>query len=47
MFVPYSDLTIRLSDGTAFAHKLVLTARSDNWSDANLCEIDALGTYRF
>lgn len=39
----YSDLTIRLSDKTIPAHKFVLNARSEEWREEVLADIDELG----
>lgn len=39
----YSDLTIRFSDKTIPAHKFVLNARSDEWSEDVLADVSELG----
>lgn len=41
----YSDITIRLSDKTIPAHKFVLNARSEEWREEVLADIDELGMY--
>ncbi|XKL64859.1 hypothetical protein PGB90_004945 [Kerria lacca] len=38
----YSDLNIQLPNRNVSAHKLVLTARSNNWGKINLSEVDSL-----
>lgn len=39
----YSDITIRLNDKTIPAHKFVLNARSEEWREEILADIDELG----
>lgn len=41
----YSDITIRLSDKTIPAHKFVLNARSEEWREEVLADINELGTF--
>lgn len=41
----YSDITIRLSDKTIPAHKFVLNARSEEWREEVLADIDELGMF--
>lgn len=39
----YSDITIRLNDKTIPAHKFVLNARSEEWREEVLADINELG----
>lgn len=39
----YSDLTVKLSDKTMPAHKFVLNARSEEWREEVLADINELG----
>lgn len=39
----YSDIAIRLSDKTIPAHKFVLNARSEEWSEDILADTNELG----
>lgn len=39
----YSDLTVKLSDKIMPAHKFVLNARSEEWREEILADIDELG----
>lgn len=39
----YSDLTIRLNDKIIPAHKFVLSARSEEWREEVLADINELG----
>lgn len=41
----YSDLTIRLSDKSIPAHKFVLNARSEEWREEVLADINELGEF--
>lgn len=43
----YSDITIRLNDKTIPAHKFVLNARSEEWREEVLADINELGIYIF
>lgn len=43
----YSDITIRLSDKTIPAHKFVLNARSEEWREEVLADINELGMVWF
>lgn len=40
----YSDITIRFSDKTIPAHKFVLNARSEEWREEVLADMEELGT---
>lgn len=40
----YSDITIRLNDKTIPAHKFVLNARSEEWREEVLADVQELGT---
>lgn len=41
----YSDINIRLADAVMPAHKFVLNARSDDWSEDALKNVQELGKF--
>lgn len=41
----YSDISIRINDKTIPAHKFVLNARSEEWREEVLADINELGEY--
>lgn len=46
LYIPifiFSDISVKVPDRIIPAHKIVLAARCNNWSDANLLEICSLG----